>query len=132
MSLDSEPTNTMNVGEDLGIKRAALESIAVQSGAKPSTQRSVNRIETTKAVEFSFTEDASPIDLMESAVPVAESEQLFFVRPPSGGEYGPAGKETMELWISQHRITADTLVCKLGSSQWKKAREVFAIHFLLD
>lgn len=60
-----------------------------------------------------------------------EAEQLYFVRPPSGGEYGPATKETIELWISQKRITAETMVCLIGSSKWKKAREVFVSHFLL-
>ena len=59
-------------------------------------------------------------------------EQLFFVRPPSGGEYGPAAKEVIETWIQQKRVTAETLVCMLGSSQWKKAREVFISHFLLE
>jgi hypothetical protein len=61
----------------------------------------------------------------------ASSEPLYFVRPPSGGEYGPANKATIELWISQRRITSETLICQVGSTQWKKAREVFAAHFIL-
>ncbi len=61
----------------------------------------------------------------------SSSEPVYFVRPPSGGEYGPANKETIELWISQRRITGETLICQVGSSQWKKAREVFASHFVL-
>ncbi len=60
------------------------------------------------------------------------NEPLYFVRPPSGGEYGPAGKETIELWISQRRITGETLMCLVGTSQWKKAKEVFLRHFVLE
>ena len=59
------------------------------------------------------------------------NEPLYFVRPPSGGEYGPAGLETIELWISQRRITGETLVCRIGSAEWKKAKEVFTNHFVL-
>ncbi len=60
------------------------------------------------------------------------TEELYFVRPPSGGEYGPASTATIELWISQRRLTAETLVCKVGSSKWVKAREVFSRFFVFD
>lgn len=59
------------------------------------------------------------------------SEPLYIVRPPSGGEYGPAGLDTIELWISQRRITGETMICKDGSFEWKKAKEVFTSHFVL-
>ncbi len=70
------------------------------------------------------------VPLLESATePIAE-ETFYFVRPPSGGEYGPASKTTLEEWIAQRRVTADSFVCKLGESEWLKAEDVFAVHFL--
>jgi len=79
------------------------------------------------AVQGTTTSASSDTPRSESTT----SESLYFVRPPSGGEYGPAGKVTIELWISQRRITGETLVCLVGTSQWKKAKEVFSDFFVL-
>ncbi|MFN9913095.1 MAG: GYF domain-containing protein, partial [Pirellulaceae bacterium] len=65
-----------------------------------------------------------------SASPQASNEAWYIVRPPSGGEYGPASQATVEAWISQRRVTADTLVCKVGTTEWKNAKEVFLRRFL--
>jgi hypothetical protein len=61
---------------------------------------------------------------------VAAEEPYYFVRPPSGGEYGPATKTTIEEWISQRRVTPDSMVCKLGTDEWLKAKDVFVMKFL--
>ncbi len=86
--------------------------------------------------------DVSAASISEAATPTIRSktpknepstiEQLYLVRPPSGGEYGPAAIETIEIWIAQRRLTAETMVCPIGTSQWKKARDVFASLFAFD
>lgn len=60
------------------------------------------------------------------------SETLYMVRPPSGGEYGPAPKSTIESWIDQRRVTGDSMVSVEGTDEWQEAKKVFAMKFLLS
>jgi hypothetical protein len=56
--------------------------------------------------------------------PLDESAAQWYVRPPAGGQYGPATGEVMRLWIVENRITPSTLVWRDGWPQWRSAREV--------
>ena len=56
--------------------------------------------------------------------PLDQSAAQWYVRPPAGGQYGPATGEVMRLWISENRITPSTLVWRDGWPQWRSAREV--------
>lgn len=56
--------------------------------------------------------------------PLDESAAQWYVRPPAGGQYGPATGEVMRLWIIENRITPSTLVWRDGWPQWRSAREV--------
>lgn len=89
-----------------------------------STTALVSRVaETPKSVSPPPTKPAQ-------AAPTEAAEAFYFVRPPSGGEYGPAAKSTIEDWITQRRVTPDTMVCKLGTEEWLKAKDVFVMKFL--
>ncbi len=55
--------------------------------------------------------------------PLDDAEALWYVRPPAGGQYGPASGEVMRSWIEEHRITPSTLVWRQGWSQWRSAHE---------
>lgn len=68
--------------------------------------------------------------LLEKSKESGVEEPFYFVRPPSGGEYGPASKSVLEEWIAQRRVTPDSLVCRLGESDWLKAKDVFAVKFI--
>jgi hypothetical protein len=58
--------------------------------------------------------------------PLASPESVvWYVRPPSGGQFGPATTEIMRSWLAQGRISPDTLVWREGWPQWKNANEVF-------
>ena len=58
-----------------------------------------------------------PIDEAPSAV--------WYVRPPSGGQYGPASGEIMRKWIDEGRVSADSLVWREGWADWKSADSLF-------
>lgn len=58
-----------------------------------------------------------------AAVPAVGTQ--WYVRPPAGGQYGPANDELIKSWIAEHRITPSTLVWRDGWPQWKNASEVF-------
>ncbi len=53
----------------------------------------------------------------------------WYVQPPSGGQYGPAVSETMQEWLSENRVTPDSVVWREGWPQWRSASEVFVEFF---
>lgn len=58
--------------------------------------------------------------------PIAENPKVvWYVRPPSGGQYGPAEGDILSRWIDEGRVTPDTLVWREGWRDWQEARGVF-------
>jgi len=70
---------------------------------------------------------APPVQESQSseAHPLAEPNVVWYVRPPAGGQYGPAAPEVVRTWLSEGRITPDTLVWREGWRDWQVARDVF-------
>ncbi len=58
-----------------------------------------------------------------------DSSRKYLVRPPNGGIYGPADLHTIESWIAENRITADTELAPVGSNDWTKALDVLPKAF---
>jgi len=52
-------------------------------------------------------------------------DAVWYVRPPSGGQYGPARGEVMQRWIAEGRVSADTLVWREGWAEWRSAGPLF-------
>ncbi len=52
-------------------------------------------------------------------------EAVWYVRPPNGGQYGPAKADVMRGWIKEGRVTADCLVWREGWGDWKRADVTF-------
>ena len=53
------------------------------------------------------------------------SNIVWYVRPPSGGQYGPATSEVLQVWLDENRISPDTLVWREGWRDWQEAAAVF-------
>ncbi len=52
--------------------------------------------------------------------PIAEAPNaIWYVRPPSGGQYGPADGEVMRRWIGEGRVSADSLIWREGWDDWR-------------
>jgi hypothetical protein len=65
-----------------------------------------------------------------SANPVADplatvGSVVWYVRPPSGGQFGPATTEIVQGWLAEGRVSADTLVWREGWRDWQEAGNVF-------
>ena len=58
-----------------------------------------------------------PLDEAPSAV--------WYVRPPSGGQFGPASGLIMKSWIRDGRVPGESLVWRAGWEQWQSAAAVF-------
>jgi hypothetical protein len=53
------------------------------------------------------------------------AEATWYVRPATGGQFGPATSEIMRIWLAEGRIAADTLVWRDGWRDWQEAHQVF-------
>ena len=58
------------------------------------------------------------IDLIDD-----DSTSTWYVRPPSGGQYGPATGEILRQWINEGRVAATSLLWREGWPQWREAKE---------
>jgi hypothetical protein len=71
---------------------------------------------------------AAPATATASATndPISEAPTaIWYVRPPSGGQYGPARGEIMRKWISEGRVSSDSLVWREGWTDWQNAGKLF-------
>lgn len=62
-----------------------------------------------------------------SLLPLIDSR--WYVRPPSGGQYGPATTQMLMDWIAEKRVTADALLWREGLGSWLSARELVPESF---
>ncbi len=72
----------------------------------------------------------APAKLPESSNPISSMELLssdpkanWYVRPPSGGQYGPATGDVLHQWIDEGRVAAKSLLWRDGWPQWREAEE---------
>ncbi len=67
-----------------------------------------------------------PAASSERPDPLAEAGSVvWYVRPPSGGQFGPATSDVMRTWITEGRVSADSLVWREGWRDWQEASGVF-------
>jgi hypothetical protein len=58
--------------------------------------------------------------------PIAEAPAaIWYVRPPTGGQYGPARGDIMRRWLSEGRVSSDSLVWREGWTDWQHAGKLF-------
>lgn len=50
---------------------------------------------------------------------------IWYVRPPTGGQYGPARGDVMRKWLTEGRVSSDSLVWREGWSDWQNAGKTF-------
>ncbi|MFZ1932522.1 MAG: DUF4339 domain-containing protein [Thermoguttaceae bacterium] len=63
---------------------------------------------------------------VNSRDPLAEAgDAVWYVHPPSGGQFGPAAADVMRAWIAEGRISVDSLVWHEGWRNWQMAGKVF-------
>jgi len=64
--------------------------------------------------------DTSPVEDPITAAP----EAVWYVRPTSGGQYGPAKGAVMQQWVEEGRVAPDSLVWREGWAEWSVAGQV--------
>ena len=96
---------------------AAAPSAPSGAIARPNTPASAT------SLEGSATLDTLETDSQTQGSPLDEPDAQWYVRPPAGGQYGPASGAVLRTWIAENRITGSTLIWRDGWSQWRSARE---------
>lgn len=66
-----------------------------------------------------------PGEILTSALLRDDPEAAWYVRPDSGGQFGPAAPSTLAEWMKQGRVATTSLVWRDGWAQWRTAGEAF-------
>ena len=93
------------------------DSIAIALETQPDTDSSSSSNKPTENRELHQT-NPLPKALAEAA------DFKWFVRPPSGGQFGPAPSPLLLNWVAESRITSDSLLWREGLEQWQLASEL--------
>jgi hypothetical protein len=94
---------------------SSLTSILAPTATSPNQPSS-------SSISFAGTEAlaGNPAD------PISEAGNVvWYVRPPTGGQFGPATGTVMRLWLAEGRMSSDTLVWREGWRDWQSASIVF-------
>ena len=134
VSANASPDTRQHVG-------ARREPVEIAHGSHDSVDRnpsaaSTGQVAVATAGQATHAAQVSPANVPQSQAVVASPRTapsllddpiaVWYVRPPSGGQYGPASGELLRTWISESRITASSLVWRDGWAQWRTASEVLA------
>jgi hypothetical protein len=106
----SGPNATMTAGAQL----------AATAGVADSYQGSLSTSMIEEALADTPTTPA--IDLPSSLLD-EDPAAAWYVRPPSGGQYGPASSEILREWIAQGRVASTALIWRDGWPLWREASE---------
>lgn len=116
---------------------AASSSARDVSGASPAERVPSRAVSSSPAAGFGFSSpDSNPATAPEPPAvispapqkpdPLAEAPNaVWYVRPASGGQFGPATNEIMRAWLKEGRIGPDSLVWREGWRDWKEASDTF-------
>lgn len=103
--------------EEVGASLVTGDRVAV-----PPDVRGTAVFAASSATEESLSEGAGG----EGDAVLADPQLVWYVRPPSGGQFGPATGDIMQQWLQEGRITPDTLVWREGWRDWQEARHIFS------
>lgn len=110
---DAERSAPIESKESMQSRPLASSAVA---GAAPAVPPGSRRQEQAPAVIQQA--DLASTSLLEDA-----PDATWYVRPPSGGQYGPASNDILKEWIEEGRVAATALLWRDGWPQWRDAGE---------
>lgn len=130
-SRSSGPSNDAN--RTASNTQSSTQQTANQAAlSKPATSKPVATRQVADTPSGEIKPMATPtlsdaLAMPASLLPLLEAR--WFVRPPSGGQYGPATTQMLLDWIGEKRVTADSLLWREGLDTWFSARELIPEPF---
>jgi hypothetical protein len=111
-------------GSDVAAPKFAAESVQPAPVAAPSNGVALPPAAIPRGAAIAAL--ATPSLPPTVADPIAEAPMaIWYVRPPAGGQYGPARGDVMRKWVGEGRVTSDSLVWREGWPDWRPANKVF-------
>tara|TARA_R110002049_G_scaffold27321_3_gene94434 strand:- start:77879 stop:78706 length:828 start_codon:yes stop_codon:yes gene_type:complete len=129
---DATNSDATNLSRDRnGQEASAGAKVAVasaDSAATPNSRASVTPSERVSSNPQQPQSDAgtSVAGISSSELLAGDSSATWYVRPPTGGQYGPASADVFRSWIDQGRVAATSLIWRDGWPQWRVASEVLS------
>ncbi len=120
-------------GEAIAISRAANSPLTSSAGgtatrSAPTSQSHPQTISSQRSAQQplarSQTHTPAPQTLEEI---LGGSTATWYVRPPGGGQYGPADGPTLGQWISEGRVADTAMLWRDGWPDWRSAKQVLPI-----
>lgn len=109
-------------------KREATSAASASQNAAPGTAIAQPTVPTS--AEVSHTQAAPTLAAVAPGAaatdPIAEAPTaVWYLRPPSGGQYGPASADVMRSWMAEGRVSGDSLVWRSDWPDWRSAAATF-------
>jgi hypothetical protein len=111
MKSDPNSTSAANVGLATKATAAGSANAYVATSAQNTAAQNTAAQNTAAQAKTSF------------GILDVDDDATWYVRPPTGGQYGPAGTMMLRDWIDQGRVTASSLLWRDGWPQWRTASE---------
>jgi hypothetical protein len=116
-----------------GTSQATLSVAQPKPNAKPPSSSPLESSDKNEEKVVAPYQSTSPQPVLKpppsgySGMPTALANAMsasWFVRPPSGGQFGPASSQLLMDWIGEKRVTSDALLWREGMAQWQAASEL--------
>jgi hypothetical protein len=132
----------LNIKEDLAGKRgicpacssrfripeqSAERSLPIEEGiqaAASSSGQATAKVSTAKVEKPAEVDAPAAKPEVEIDVLSSDPDATWYIRPPSGGQYGPADGDMLRSWIAEGRVAATALLWRDGWPNWRSAIEV--------
>jgi hypothetical protein len=117
------PVTAVPTGAPVGTVKPATVTpvVPVGTAAQPATLA-----DAVRAAAATAATSPAPAPAAATNDPIAEAPTaIWYVRPPSGGQYGPARGDLLRQWVNEGRVTPQSLVWREGWPDWKVASDVF-------
>lgn len=105
-------------------RQEGVESESLQTSGDPAQPQNLQEQPTPAPVA---SESAPPTNGVDSVL--QDPNAQWYVRPPSGGQFGPAATAIFVQWLGENRVTADSLIWRDGWQDWRVASEVLTHQF---
>lgn len=135
----------LNIKTELAGRRGICPACSVRFRIPEHDSEISTPVESDEAISSSaiVTDDPAPTPATDSAATSASAMQsstassvgedifggssaTWFVRPPGGGQYGPADGPTMRQWIEEGRVADIAMIWRDGWQNWREAKEVIS------